>query len=279
MQSAGLLFSQQRFGMNRDGLEMRLPENRNDLLTVAAVGVLAMCVVTFDHEALGHGSVCVFLHGRILLLSSSLFRCNVQSGWIAAAGPLVNLLMGTLALASLRLVPTRLLIARVFLILITAFSYFWEWGYLIRAMYRRDGDLYYFAEFLLGHVSLWQRLTAMCVGLTLYIFTTRIISDELHMLWPQAHVARTVARTAWISASAGAAVAALAYTGHGWGDLVDAFLEIGGGSFPLLFIPLSDRQIEEIRLSSFIARSSVTVVLSAIIYAIFVVCLGRGITS
>ncbi|HTF63558.1 MAG TPA: hypothetical protein VK638_12710 [Edaphobacter sp.] len=83
--------------------------------------------------------------------------------------------MGTLALASLRLVPARLLIPRVFLILITAFSYFWEWGYLIRAMYRRDGDLYYFAEFLFGHVSLWQRLIAIGVGLTVYAFTTRII--------------------------------------------------------------------------------------------------------
>ena len=62
-----------------------------------------------------------------------------------------------------------------------------------------------------------------------------------------------VVRTVWISASAGAAVAALAYTGHGWGDLIDAVLEIGGASFPLLFIPLSDRQIEKSRLSSFIA--------------------------
>jgi hypothetical protein len=39
---------------------MRLPENRNDLFTVAAVGVLAMCVVTFDHEALGHGKRLCF---------------------------------------------------------------------------------------------------------------------------------------------------------------------------------------------------------------------------
>ena len=75
--------------------------------------------------------------------------------------PVVNLLMGTLALACLRLVPARLLTPRVFLILIAAFSYFWEWGYLIRAMHRRDGDLYYFAEFLFGHVSIWQRWIAI----------------------------------------------------------------------------------------------------------------------
>jgi hypothetical protein len=132
---------------------------------------------------------------------------------------------------------------------------------------------------MFGNVFLWRRLLAIGVGLSLYVFTTRIISDELRKLWSQAHVARAVARTVWISAGAGAAVAVLAYTGDGWGDLIDAVMEIGGAPFALLFIPLSDRQIEESGFSSFIARSSVTIVLSAISYAVFVVCLGRGITS
>lgn len=100
-----------------------------------------MCVVTFDHEALGHGSVCLLLHGHIRLLSSSLFRCDIRSGWIDPAGPFANLLIGTLALACLRFVPQRVLVPRLFLILITAFSYFWEWGYLVRAMHKREGDL------------------------------------------------------------------------------------------------------------------------------------------
>jgi len=258
---------------------MRLPEKRNDLLTVAAVGVLAMCVVTFDHEALGHGSVCVLLHGRILLLSSSLFRCDVRSGWIDPAGPAVNLLMGTLALVCLRFVPVQRMALRVFLILVTAFSYFWEWGYLIHAMRGREGDLYNFTEFLLGRVALWERWIAAGIGLAFYLGTARLISGELRKLWPQARVARTVARTAWISATVGAAVAALAYTGHGWGDFRDAVLEFGGASFPLLFLPLRDRQVEEERPSSFVARSAVTIVVAAIVYAVFVACLGRGITS
>ena len=28
---------------------------KNDWLTAAAIGLMAMCVVTFNHEALGHG--------------------------------------------------------------------------------------------------------------------------------------------------------------------------------------------------------------------------------
>jgi hypothetical protein len=67
------------------------PENGSDRLTAAAIGLLAMCIVTFDHEALGHGSACLLLHGHIRLLTSSLFRCDVRSGWIDPAGPFANL--------------------------------------------------------------------------------------------------------------------------------------------------------------------------------------------
>jgi hypothetical protein len=258
---------------------MLLSENKNDLFTVAAVAVLAMCVVTFDHEALGHGSVCLLLHGHILLLSSSLFRCDVRSGWIDPAGPLANLLTGALAFVCLRLVPARWLTLRLFLILITAFSYFWESGYLIHAMHLRYGDLYFFAQFLLGRVTLWQRMIGIVVGIALYVGTARIISNEFLKLWPQARVARNVARIAWISASVAAAVAALAYQGHGWSDFIDAVLEIGGSSFPLLFIPRRDRQLEPSRPSPVVARSQITIVLAVIVFAVFVASLGRGLIS
>ena len=260
-------------------IHMSSPENKNDWLTIAAVAVMAMCLVTFDHEALGHGSACLLLHGHIVLLSSSIFRCSVRSDWIDPAGPLANLLMGTLALLCLRLVPPHRPTLRLFLILITAFSYFWEFGYLIHAMHQRFGDLYFFAEFLLGHVTVWQRAIAIVVGLTFYVVSARIISRGLLQLWPQAHIARNVARIAWISASVAAAIAALAYKGHGWGDFHDAVLEIAGSSFPLLFIPLRNRRMEHARPSPAIPRSLGTIVLAAIVFALFVASLGRGLTS
>lgn len=258
---------------------MRVSENKNDWLTIAALGLLAMCIVTFDHEALGHGSACLLLHGHIRLLSSSLFRCDVRSGWIDPAGPAGNLLVGTLALACLSFVPKQLVNFRLLLILITSFSYFWEGGYAIRVMLKREGDLYYFAQFLFGNVSVWQRSVVAGAGLALYIFAARLTSSALLKLWPQARVARAVVRTAWASATVGAAVAALGYAGPGWGDLRDAVLEIGGASFPLLFIPRRSRQAEGTQPSAFVARSTITVVLSAVIYAIFVASLGRGMAS
>ena len=250
---------------------------RNDLPTVAALGLLAMCVVTFDHEALGHGGACLLLHGRIRLLTSSLFRCDVKSDWIDPAGPAINLLMGAIALACARLVPRRLTRLRLFLTLVTAFSFFWETGYLMHAMHRREGDLYLFARFLLGDVTLWQRWAAGLAGFALYVGAAWITSIQLSGLWPDARVARAVARTSWACATVGAAVAAFAYVGHDWANLRDATLEIGAASFPLLFIPIQNAKAMEARSSAPIARSPAVMVLAVAVYAVFVATLGRGL--
>ena len=251
---------------------------RNDWATVAAIGLLAMCVVTFDHEALGHGGACLMLHGRIRLVTSSIFRCDVRSGWIDPAGPASNLLMGAIALVCRRLIPQRRLKLRLWLILVTAFSFFWEAGYVMRAMLRRDGDLYFFAQFLLGDVPVWVRWAAAAAGLALYVVAARITSRALSRLWPQAPVARAVARTVWLSATLGAAAAALAFAGPDWGDVRDAALEIGGASFPLLFLPLGASGVADEQSGAVITRSPALLALSAVIYALFVATLGRGLS-
>ena len=249
----------------------------NDWLTIAAIGVLAMCVVTFDHEALGHGSPCLLLHGHITLLSSSIFHCSARSGWIDPAGPVTNLLMGTLALIVSRFVPARRPKTKLFLIAVTAFSYFWEAGYVIDAMRSRHGDLYFFAQFMLGDVPLWLRWVAAGCGVVLYMIGIRLTSRALLNLWPEAVVARRVARTLWIAAGIGAAVAALAYQGQRWGDLRDAVLEIAACAFPLLFIPLERFKSKVSVTSVTIARSYVVIAFSLVVFGIFAATLGRGV--
>jgi hypothetical protein len=250
---------------------------RNDWLTVAALGLLAMCVVTVDHEALGHGSVCLLVQGRIVLLTSSLFRCSARSGWIDAGGPAMNLLMGTLALMLRMWLPRSFPKLRLFLICVTAFSFFWEGGYLIRAMHRQNGDLYFFARFLLGRVTLWQRWLGAAAGLALFVLSARIASQALLDIWPDPTVARGVARTVWAAAAIGAAVAAALYVGHDWGNFRDAVLEIAVASFPLLIVPIGRGAS---RLSTqYIARSYPLIALSLIVYAAFAATLGRGVIS
>jgi hypothetical protein len=251
--------------------------DRNDWLTVAAIGLLAMCAVTVDHEGLGHGSVCLLVHGRITLLTSSLFRCSARSGWIDAGGPAMNLFMGTLALVARAMLPKNFLKLRLFLICVTAFSFFWEGGYLIDAMHHQNGDLYFFTQFLLGSVTVWQRWVGAGAGLALFVLSARIASGALSGIWPDARAARGVARTIWIAAATGAAIAAALYVRQDWGNFRDAVLEIAVASFPLLFIPFGRG---ESRLSTqYIARSYATIVVSLIVYAAFAATFGRGVIS
>jgi hypothetical protein len=169
-----------------------------------------MCLVTFDHEALGHGSMCLALGGHIRILTSAIFRCDLRSSWIDPAGPLGNIFVGTLSLFLVNVVPRRAAGARLF-------------------------------------------------------------------LWPSAAVARGVARTAWIVASIGAALAAVAYSGVGFADLRDAVLEIGAASLPLLVIPLSDQQRNEPPTPVHIRYSRIAICASMGVYLIFVATLGRGL--
>ena len=189
-------------------------EQKSDQLSVAAIGLLAMCLVTFAHEAVGHGGVCLLLGGHIHLLTSSVFRCDISSKWVDAGGPAVNLMCGLSALVARKLISLRFAPIRLFLILVTALSFFWECGYLIQAMYKQNGDLYWFAFSLLGRVTIVERFICAALGLGLYAASVRLTSRAL-LTVALPTTARTIARTAWIAATLGATLAAA--LGPGWG--------------------------------------------------------------
>jgi hypothetical protein len=261
---------------------MPAPPERNDWLTLSAIGLAAMSIVTFDHEALGHGSVCLAVHGHIRLLTSSLFRCDVSSGWIDAGGPVMNFLIGMAALLARPHIPKKFLKIRLLLIFITAFSFFWEGGYLLRSMLRGDGDLYFFMEFLLGSVAGWQRWLGAAIGLALFVLSARVTSRALLEIWPDPCMARSLARTVWLAATLSATLAAATYASrssvaNGWADLRDAFLEIGGASFLLLVIPRRKPERAENQQGQSLVRSYSAIVCSLGVYVLFVLTMGRGI--
>ena len=249
----------------------------NDLPTVAAIAVIAMCLVTFNHEALGHGGACLALGGHIRVLTSSIFRCDMRSVWIAPAGPFGNLLGGVLALLFVRVVPRRRTNGRLFLVLVAGFAFFWEAGYLVTAMCGRDGDLYFAAQDLFGEPALWWRLAGAAAGIALYLVSIRWASRVLTDLWPDAVIARHVARIAWVAASLGAVLAATADSGAGWTGLRDAALEIGAGAFPWLLIPRQGRAHLAPAAPLRIERNYAIMATSLIMFAVFVATLGRGL--
>jgi len=248
---------------------------KNDLPTVAALGLLAMCLVTVTHEAVGHGGTCLLLGGRIRILTSSIFRCSISSGWIDAGGPTMNLGCGLVAVMIRQFTPLHFSRARVFLVLVTALSWFWEGGYVIHAMHRQDGDLYGFATYLLGHVTVTERWIFAALGLGLYLFTVSLTSRALLTLAPSAKQARSMARAAWIAAAMGATLAGA--LDPGFGGLRDAVLEVGVASFPLLLLPRDRPEIAGASPTATIARSPMLITLAIAVFAMFAATLGHGI--
>ena len=52
----------------------RLQANTDDRLTVFAIAILAGCIATAAHEAVGHGTACIVLGGTITRLTSVYFN-------------------------------------------------------------------------------------------------------------------------------------------------------------------------------------------------------------
>ncbi len=249
----------------------------DNLFTVGAIALAAMSLVTFDHEALGHGGACLATGGRIQLLTSSLFHCSHSSPLIDMAGPLSNLLIGCLAMLLAARVPARRIALKLFLILVAAFSLFWEGGYTARAMIEADGDLYFAAHDLTGGDAIWWRGLLGAAGVAVYILAIAATSRSLTQLWPDRADARRIARTAWIVATAGAALAALLYRGADAGqDLHDAVLEIGLAAIPLLLIP-GGKTAETSSLPDRIAFNPAILTAALAVFAVFAATLGHGL--
>lgn len=213
----------------------------NARATVAAIAIAAACIVTVDHEALGHGSACLALGGSITLLTSVYFHCTVPSAWIAAAGPLANLIMSAAAWLVLRAVPRRLSRLRLLLVLMTAFGVFWEAGYLLYSTVLGEGDWAVAARSLLGSSTWrWESVTGG-LGFVLYVVGTRLTARSLRLALgqdgsPRSTDFRGLLRTSWAAASLSACVAAAAYAPDRIHAVRQALLEIGAASLPMLML-------------------------------------------
>lgn len=252
-------------------------DNNTEWHAVAAVALAAMCIVTFDHEALGHGGMCLAVGGHIEVLTSSIFHCNTRSVWIDPAGPMANGLAGGLALLMANRIAGRLMATRLLLTLVAALSFFWESGYLTKAMLGRKGDLYFAAKDFLGEPSLWWRIVGTGLGIILYAMTVRWVARSFTTLFPGGNLARRAARIAWTAATLGAAVAAIFGVAHGWAGIKDAVLEIGVASIPLLFVGGPSEVSAASESPMPIRHSGMVIGLSIGIFVIFALTLGRGL--
>jgi hypothetical protein len=117
------------------------PATRDDLPTLAALGVLAFSLANISHEGLGHGLATLAVGGRAVLWTTCYFNADGHySKWIPAAGGLMNLFVGLSALAALRLFSRCSPHVRYFLVLVAAFNLFFAFGYPAYSGIAQFGD-------------------------------------------------------------------------------------------------------------------------------------------
>ncbi len=106
-----------------------------DMLTVAAVSILAYCCAFIVHEGLGHGLACLLVGGRAVQLNAVFFQCTEERlssagmRWLAAGGSIVEFIFAAVALAFVRTMGVRHPRLRYFLWLFSIVSLLAVFGY------------------------------------------------------------------------------------------------------------------------------------------------------
>jgi hypothetical protein len=147
--------------------------------TWLGIGAVAFIVACVAHEAIGHGGACVLTGGRIVLLTSVLFKCSPANALTDATGPSMNLIVGVAAWVAVRygrIGSTRL---RGLLALIAAFDLFWGTGYLIYSSVAGTGDWMFALRAVAGGSAESWTVMMGVLGVFLYWRSLRVVAAVL----------------------------------------------------------------------------------------------------
>lgn len=254
---------------------------RDDGLTVAALGVIAACVSTIAHEALGHGSECLAIGGRITRLTNVYFDCRGHDAFTPIAGPAGNLIAGGIAAVLCAVTPAARPRLKLLLLLVAAFSLFWEAGYMLYAAAKGQGDYMFFLQNI-GAPAVWRPMLVV-FGIALYVATIAGVARGVRAfgLGPEVTLAARARRLlwpAWLGGALAEVAAAAAYAPGRFEAMHQAALEIGAASIPLLIIPLRLWALPGPQPCAPAAGRSVAWIgAAAVVFALFAATLGRGL--
>jgi hypothetical protein len=244
---------------------------RDDVTTTGTIAIIAMCAATAAHEALGHGGACLLLGGRITLLTSVYFHCAVQSIFVSPAGPLGNLVAGIAGWAAMQMLPISHPRAKLFALLVTAFSFYWAFAYLVSSLATGEGDYAISVRDFLGSLNNVWRVSGIIIGAALYLlFSRALCARAIGFLGERT---TGILRTAWLAATVATIAAAALYMPDRAHATKEAGLEIGVASIPLLIPRRHATGAGEIPP---ITRSTGWIAAAIVVFAAFALTLGRG---
>jgi hypothetical protein len=248
----------------------------DDILTVCAIAVLAVCATTVAHELIGHGGACLALGGQITQLTNVYFQCSVQSVFVAPAGPAGTIFVGMLAWIAQRILSPQFSRARLLALLVMAFSFFWEAGYLISSMVTGHGDTFTAAQDLLSGPQWVWRTALGLAGVILYVLFIRILGKSVAGFTTEPGRVSPILGTAWLTAMATAWIAALLYAPARGDSFTGATCEILAAC-PMLY-PFNRIRATQSDAAPPILRSYIWIGVAIVVLTVFAATLGRGIS-
>jgi hypothetical protein len=201
----------------------------------------------------------------------------VHSRLIAPAGPLGNFVAGILAWLAQMVLPRRASTTRLLALLVMAFSFFWEAGYLLASMISGRGDYAVTGQDLLGGPQWPWRIAGIVAGLLLYMLLARVLGLCTHAFTTSEGRVPLLLGTAWLAGMIAVGAAALLYAPDRGTAYGRAACEIVS-AFPLLY-PFNRIMATQGREAPAIRRSPVWIGIAIVVYTIFASTLGRGISS
>jgi hypothetical protein len=210
-------------------------EPKDNIVTIAAIGLLAYASADIGHHVFGHGAACLLLGGRIISLTSVFVNCSLRGTTIDLAGPFANLVIGVLALVAVRMAARAPVTARLFCILVAAFNLLWFALQLVHSAAKRVDDwAWAMHQFRVGEPV---RYGMIALGGLAYLLTVRVIAAHLApFAYPRIRAWKIVL-VAWLTAGA-IACATAAFDHNALATLLQAVPQSLVLSIGLLFTPM-----------------------------------------
>ena len=254
---------------------------QDDILTIAAISVVAGILCNVLHEGVGHGLTALLTGAKSGVLTTVAWSSAHDSRLVAAGGTLVNLAAGLIFWLMLRKAASSRGLTRYFLLVSFAFNLFTGTGYFFFSGVTGFGD---WAAVIQGLRPHWMWRTLLAVGGAIaYFIAVRVVGAALvrYVGVPRAQQKRLRRLTlvpyisAIVLASAAAPLNPLGIQLI-WQSALPA--TAGGQSGFLWLQYYIPRRAQPVREADGLSRNYSWIIASAILAFAYVAILGRGVT-
>ncbi|HEY2384151.1 MAG TPA: hypothetical protein VGK48_23500 [Terriglobia bacterium] len=251
----------------------------DDLPTLIAISTLAYILQNVLHEIVGHGVTAWLLGARRFTLSTVAVESDIETGWVKAAGPLINLVLGGFFWLVLRFAERYSPATRYFLVVALAGNLFTGTGYFLFSGAFNFGDWADVIRGLKPHL-IW-RLGLLILGVVTYFGSMLLVGSELNAFRGEENTRpRNLCWTPYVSQGVLALAAGLPNPAGPFYVVGSALASSLGANAGLLSLPQMMQSKAKVQKPvGPIARNTPWIATAVAASLWFIVVLGRGITT